>query len=241
MSEFFIIGPCALESMDQVKPLVSLCKRWNLEYFRAHIFKPRTNPFSFQGIGLEGLPIVDYIKSEGLKIVCEACSISQLEVIAEFSDVIQIGARNMQNFELLKAVGKNKNVIDNDPYIILKRGFANTYYEWISSAKYLEESGIDPKKIILCERGSRNSSSLNGVVLDFAIAFQALQKSGYKVIIDPSHGTKISEMVIPMAKAVVALEFDGVMIEVHPTPEKSLSDRDQAISILQLEEYLELL
>ncbi|MBF0314496.1 MAG: 3-deoxy-7-phosphoheptulonate synthase [Oligoflexia bacterium] len=242
----FIIGPCALETIEQVKPIVSLCKKYEIKHFRAQLFKPRTRAHSFQGLGLskQGLDIITYLKSEKMAIVSEAASIEQLESIISFADIVQIGARNMQNFELLKNVGKIlKNASQEKPdsqfpCVMLKRGFANTLEEWLASANYLEIGGVPSSHIILCERGTRNFSSPTGITLDLAMAYKAQQISKYRVIVDPSHGTRERGLVIPLTKASIAIGVDGVMIEVHPKPWESVSDPAQALSIEELDAYL---
>lgn len=234
-----IFGPCALESLEQITPVAAMMKRQGQTYIRTQLFKPRTNPDSFQGLGKDGVAILDalrktYSKNE-LKFVCEACSSDQLEIIAPWASVIQIGARNMQNFELLKAVGKH--ISDSHDYVLLKRGFANTVEEWLESARYLIQGGVPKEKVVLCERGTRSVTSPTGVQLDFIAALEA-KKSGFKVIIDPSHGSKKAEFVIPLAKASLQLGLDGVMVECHPRPAESVSDAKQAISIEVTEEFI---
>ncbi len=227
--EFNIVGPCSMESKGQMLQVIEVATKLGLSYVRAQVFKPRTNPTSFQGMGAEGISILEEIKTDEINFVCEVCSNEQFEMVKDIASIIQIGARNMQNFELLKYVSKN---FKND-FVLLKRGFSNTNLEWLSSAQYLIEGGINKDKIILCERGSRSFTSPTGVSLDFINALCA-KKEGFKVIIDPSHGTKHADFVIPLAKAAMAMEFDGVMVEAHPEPEKSVSDKDQAISLESL-------
>ncbi len=235
----YIFGPCALESLEQITPVAAMMRRHGLSYIRTQLFKPRTNPDSFQGLGKDGVAILEtlrktYSKDE-LKFVCEACSTDQLETIAPWASVIQIGARNMQNFELLKAVGKHFS--DQHDFVLLKRGFANTVEEWLESARYLIQGGVPKEKVVLCERGTRSVTSPTGVQLDFIAAMEA-KKSGFKVIIDPSHGSKKAEFVIPLAKASLQLGLDGVMVECHPRPAESVSDAKQAISIEVTEEFI---
>ena len=235
MSQFLIIGPCALEGIEQVRPIVEVAEKHGLVYFRANLFKPRTNTNSFQGLGRKGLPIIEFLLNHKMKLVCEAASLEQLQSVQQYASVIQIGARNMQNFELLKAVGKMTNP---KQLVMLKRGFANNIHEWLSSAEYLEKSGVPRQHIILCERGSRNFPAPNGVTLDLALAWKVKQETDYKVIIDPSHGTRESSLVLPMARAAMALDFDGLMVETHPRPLESLSDPQQAIAPKALDEFL---
>lgn len=236
MSSFtIIIGPCALESIEQVRPLVHIAKKHGLTYFRANIFKPRTSPQSFQGLGDKGLPILRYLIEQGMQPVCEAGSKEQLELLRDYASIIQIGARNMQNFELLKIVGKT---VGGKKTVMLKRGFANNMNEWLSSASYLEQSGIPKNHILLCERGSRHAASPQGVCLDLGLAEKVRQETNYKVIIDPSHGTRESSLVLPLAKAALAMAFDGIMVETHPHPSKSLVDSQQAVHPTLLDKFL---
>lgn len=236
---FFIIGPCALESMEQVLPLVRLAKKHQVPFFRANIFKPRTSPHSFQGLGKTGLTIINYLKSEGLKLVSEPCSTEHLEVVKEFATIIQIGARNMQNFEYLKSIGKQVDFSDPEKFVMLKRAFSCNETEWLSSAKYLEEYGVPRERIILCERGSRNFAAPYGVTLDLGLATKVKLENEYQVIIDPSHGTKNSDLVLPLTKGAMAMDFDGIMIETHPNPRESVSDAQQALHPDRLDKFLQ--
>lgn len=238
-NSLYIFGPCALESLEQIAPVAALLKRHNLTYLRTQLFKPRTDPSSFQGLGKSGEKILETLREtytvNELKFVCEACSSDQLEIIAPWASIIQIGARNMQNFELLKAVGKH--ISDQHDFVLLKRGFANTVEEWLASANYLIQGGVPKEKIVLCERGTRSVTSPTGVQLDFIAALEA-KKSGYLVITDPSHGSKKAEFVLPLARAGLALGLDGIMVECHPRPSESVSDAKQAISLEAMEEFI---
>lgn len=228
-----------MESREQMEAFVPFMKKWNLKYLRAPIFKPRTHPDSFQGVGEAGLPILEYLKASGFELVIEVCSIEQLKTALPFASILQIGARNMQNFEFLKSIGpvlKNSNA---KPYVMLKRGFGNTYEEWLNCALYLEKYGVEQKQIILCERGTKNHCSPSGVTLDFGIALKAKQETHYKVILDPSHGSSDDRLVLPLTQGILKMPFDGVMIESHPCPKQSVSDAQQAISIQDLERFLE--
>jgi 3-deoxy-7-phosphoheptulonate synthase len=233
-----IFGPCALESLEQITPVAELITKYKLPYLRAQLYKPRTNPDSFQGLGTKGLEILKVLRAKyslsELKFVCEAGSVEQLKIVAPVASIIQIGARNMQNFELLKAVGSEVTAATD--YVLLKRGFANTVEEWLESAKYLIQGGVPKEKILLCERGSRSLTSPTGVQLDFIAALEA-RKHGYKMIIDPSHGSKRAEFVLPLARASLQLDVDGVMIECHPEPAKSVSDAKQALSLPEMESF----
>ena len=238
MQQIIIIGPCALENIEQVRPIVEVAKKHKLEHFRANLFKPRTSPHSFQGLGYQGLPIIDFLLHHGMKLVSEACSLEQLDFVRDYASIVQIGARNMQNFELLKMLGKKIDFSLSEQMVMLKRGFSNDIGEWLSSAQYLEQSGVPHNRIILCERGSRNWASPNGVTLDLALAWKVKQETDYPVIIDPSHGTRESSLVLPLAKAAMAMDFDGLMIETHPHPLKSLSDPQQAVRPTALDQFL---
>lgn len=232
-NKLIIIGPCSLESYEQILEVSKTAKNIGTTYLRTQVFKPRTNPHSFQGLGTQGIEILN--KLSGFKFVMEACSEEQLKIISPVASIIQIGARSMQNFELLKSVGKYFDQNKHE-YVLLKRGFANSYEEWIYASEYLKAGGVPQEKILLCERGSRSLTSPTGTHLDFLCALKA-KNAGYKVIIDPSHGTGSKEFVLPMAKASLALELDGVMIECHPTPEKSVSDAKQALSLDEVESF----
>ena len=236
-NKLFILGPCSLESFEQISQVAKILHQHDVIYMRTQLFKPRTRPESFQGLGVEGISVLNKLRetysTQELRFVAEVCSEEQLAGIADHVQVIQIGARNMQNFELLKVIGK---YFKHD-FVLLKRGFANTLEEWLASAKYLEHFGVPKNKIVLCERGSRTLTSPTGVHLDF-IAAMAARNEGYQVVIDPSHGSKKREYVIPLAKASLAMDFDGVMIECHPEPAKSVSDAAQAISLEEASAFL---
>lgn len=238
---FFIVGPCSLESMEQMAQYIPFLKKHNLKYLRAPLFKPRTHPDSFQGLGISGIKIANFLKLQGAKLVIEVCSKDQLESVISLTSIIQIGARNMQNFELLKDIGKIYSQIDmsEKPFVMLKRGFGNNFNEWLNSALYLEKYGVPKNKIILCERGTRNSCSPTGVTLDFGMALKAKAETDYKIIVDPSHGSSDDRLVLPLTKASLFLNLDGLMIEAHPTPKQSVSDAHQAISLLELDRFLE--
>jgi 3-deoxy-7-phosphoheptulonate synthase len=216
---------------------VNLLKKHQLTYLRAQLFKPRTNPDSFQGIGEKGVEVLNALREiyPEVKFVCEAGSVEQLQFLAPIADAIQIGARNMQNFELLKRIGDYFD--QRHDFVLLKRGFANSVSEWLEAARYIAQSGVPQDKIVLCERGSRSLTSPTGVHLDFLAALEAKQK-GMRVIIDPSHGTKRTEFVLPLARASLQLNLDGLMIECHPCPKESVSDAAQALSIEELDQFI---
>lgn len=213
-------GPCAVESKEQLESVVSVIKD-NVHAFRAGAFKPRTRHSDFQGLGVAGLEIIKQVSTKySLPSVSEIVSI---ESIADFYDVdyLQIGARNMQNYELLKAVGKMRKVV------ILKRGFANTVDEFIASANYLVEFGA--KEVILCERGIRTISDSSRFTLDLSCITKIHNETDFKIIVDPSHAGGTQDQVRPLALAAVAAGADGLIIETHNQPQNALSDANQQI------------
>lgn len=217
-----IAGPCSVESYEQVLEIAKAAKAAGANLLRGGAFKPRTSPYSFQGLGLEGLDILCAVKKEtGLPIVTELMSPDYLDVFNEKVDLIQIGARNMQNFDLLKQLGKV-----NRP-ILLKRGLNATYEEWIMSAEYIMASGNE--NVILCERGIRTFESYTRNTLDLQSIPVLNRKTHLPVIIDPSHAGGKWWLVEPMAKAAVAAGADGLMIEVHNNPEAALCDGAQSL------------
>ncbi len=238
--KLIIAGPCAMEDHKQMLEVASCAYHNGIEYLRAAIFKPRTRPESFQGIGADvGLEILSDIKSEfkPLHFVSEVCSSDQFKLIKNHIQGIQIGTRSMQNFELLKFIAREFNP-EIHHFILLKRGFANTLEEWIASAEYLIAGGVPQHKIILCERGIRSASGVNGVIIDYASAYLAKKQYGFKVIIDPSHGTKQRSLVLPMAEMALNNHFDGVILEAHPRPSESVSDAAQAIGLTELAAFM---
>lgn len=222
-TDFLVIGgPCAVESEKQLKETAMAIKN-NIQILRGGAFKPRTSPESFQGLGEEGLKILKKV-SEELKVptVTEVLDTRDVELVAQYADFLQIGARNMQNFELLKEVGKSMKPV------ILKRGLAATIDEWISAAGYISNEGNN--QIILCERGIRTFETETRFTLDLSGAIVAKNKSGFPVIIDPSHATGRKELIKPLALAAKAAGLDGVMIEAHINPSEALCDKDQALT-----------
>ena len=217
-----IAGPCSVETRDQITSIAREVKKAGAGFLRGGAFKPRTSPYSFQGLGCEGLDLLLEAKKEtGLPIVTELMAIHQLEIF-DHVDVIQIGARNMQNFTLLKELGHCKKPI------LLKRGYANTITELLMAAEYIMAGGNE--QVILCERGIRSFDSYTRNILDLS-AVPALKKQSHlPVIVDPSHGTGLAWMVPSMTKAAVAAGADGIIVEVHNNPEKALSDGEQSIT-----------
>ena len=217
-----IAGPCSVESLDQVLEIAKAAKASGANLLRGGAFKPRTSPYSFQGLGLEGLDILCKVREEvGLPIVTELMSPDYLDVFEEKVDLIQIGARNMQNFDLLKQLGKVKRPI------LLKRGLNATYEEWIMSAEYIMASGNE--NVILCERGLRTFETFTRNTLDLQSIPVLNNKTHLPVVIDPSHAGGKWWLVEPMAKAAVAAGADGLMIEVHNNPECALCDGAQSL------------
>lgn len=210
-----IAGPCSVESYEQVLEIAKAAKASGANMIRGGAFKPRTSPYSFQGLGLEGLDILCAVRDEvGLPIVTELMSPDYLDVFNEKVDLIQIGARNMQNFDLLKQLGKV------DRPILLKRGLNATYEEWIMSAEYIMASGNE--NVILCERGIRTFESFTRNTLDLQSIPVLNSKTHLPVIIDPSHAGGKWWLVEPMAKAAIAAGANGLMIEVHNDPDSAL-------------------
>ena len=217
-----IAGPCSVESFDQVLEIAKAAKASGANLLRGGAFKPRTSPYSFQGLGLEGLDILCKVREEvGLPIVTELMSPDYLDVFEEKVDLVQIGARNMQNFDLLKQLGKVKRPI------LLKRGLNATYEEWIMSAEYIMASGNE--NVILCERGIRTFETFTRNTLDLQSIPVLNNKTHLPVVIDPSHAGGKWWLVEPMAKAAVAAGADGLMIEVHNNPECALCDGAQSL------------
>ncbi len=217
-----IAGPCAVESREQATIIAKEVKKYGATLFRGGAFKPRSSPYSFQGLEEEGLKILAEVREEtGLRVVTEITSPMQADLMSKYVDVIQIGARNMQNFELLKCAGRMGKPV------VLKRGLASTIEEWLMSAEYIAAEGNE--NIILCERGIRTFEPYTRNTLDLSAIPVLKQLTHLPVIIDPSHATGIREKVSPMARAAVAAGADGLMIEVHHKPEEALSDGPQSL------------
>lgn len=217
-----IAGPCAVESFDQVMRIAELVVGCGVEIFRAGAFKPRTSPYSFQGLGEEGLDILARVREEtGLKIVTEALDCDSLGMVNQYADMVQIGSRNMQNYLLLKAAGRLKKPV------LLKRGMAATLEEWLMAAEYILAEGNE--EVLLCERGVRTFSDHARFTLDLGVVPAIRDVTHLPVIVDPSHGTGLWSRVPPMAKAAIAAGADGVMLEVHHQPDKALSDGAQSL------------
>jgi len=217
-----IAGPCAVESRDQALTIAREVKRYGAVLFRGGAFKPRTSPYSFQGLQEEGLKILAEVReATGLGVVTEITSPAQADMMMKYIDVVQVGARNMQNFELLKCVGRIGKPV------VLKRGLSSTIEEWLMSAEYILSEGND--KVILCERGIRTFEPYTRNTLDLSAIPVLKTLTHLPVIIDPSHATGIREKVSPMARAAIAAGADGLMIEVHHDPDHALSDGPQSL------------
>lgn len=227
-----IAGPCAVESYESLIKTARSLKELGIKYLRAGAFKPRTSIYDFQGLQKEGLAILKQVKKEtGLKIVTEIPSVEYLEQFIEEVDIIQVGARNMQNFPLLLALGKI------DKPVMLKRGFGNTLEEWLCAAEYILAGGNN--NLILCERGIKTFENATRNTLDLASVAIIKQTTKIPVIVDPSHACGRSDIVIPLAKAGLAAGADGLLIEVHYNPLQALSDSAQAITTQQCKSLLE--
>jgi 3-deoxy-7-phosphoheptulonate synthase len=217
-----IAGPCSIENRDQAFEIAELVAASGAQFFRGGAFKPRTSPYAFQGLGLEALRIMADIRERyGLRIVTEAIDAESLALVAEWADVIQIGARNMQNFSLLKKAGKLRKPV------LLKRGLSATLEEFLMSAEYIMSEGN--YQVILCERGVRTFADHSRNTLDLSIVPAVQRLSHLPILVDPSHGTGRRDSVLPMARAAVASGCDGILVEVHNHPDKALSDGPQSI------------
>src|SRR5881396_3289475 len=224
-----IAGPCAIESHAQAFAVAESVRRSGARFFRGGAFKPRTSPYAFQGLGVEGLKILAEIREAyGLKIVTEALDESGVDLVERYGDMIQIGARNMQNFSLLRRVGKSSLPV------LLKRGLSATLDEWLLAAEYVMSEGN--YQIVLCERGVRTFAQHTRNTLDLAAVPAVRRISHLPIIIDASHGTGKNYMVTPLARAGVAVGADGLMIEVHCKPEEALSDGAQALTLDEFEQ-----
>ena len=217
-----ISGPCTVETREQTLETAEVCKAVGSTMLRGGAFKPRTSPYTFQGLGKPALEILAEARElTGLPIVTECMDIRQLEDVLEVADVIQLGARNMQNFDLLAEVGRSGRPV------LLKRGLSNTIEEWLLSAEYVAKEGND--QIMLCERGIRTFETATRSTLDLSAVPVAKNLSSLPVIVDPSHAAGKRDLILPMARAAVAAGCDGLIVEVHPSPEHALCDGPQAL------------
>ena len=217
-----IAGPCSIESREQAFAIAEQVAASGAQFFRGGAFKPRTSPYAFQGLGVEALVIMAEIRARfGLRIVTEALDNESLDLAAKWADVVQIGARNMQNFSLLKRAGRLRKPV------LLKRGLAATLEEFLMSAEYVMSEGN--YEVILCERGVRTFADHARNTLDLSIIPAVRRLSHLPILVDPSHATGKRDSILPMARAAVASGADGIMVEVHNHPEKALSDGPQSI------------
>jgi len=215
-------GPCAVESREQLLEAAKIVKECGAQFLRGGAYKPRTSPYSFQGLEEQGLQyLAEARELTGLSIVTEVVDSSSVPIVSKYADVLQIGARNMQNYQLLKAVGKTKKPI------LLKRGIAATIDEWLHAAEYILSEGND--QVIFCERGIRTFETHTRNTLDLSAVAVIKELSHLPIIVDPSHGTGVRSLVAPMAKAAIAAGADGLIIEVHPNPAQALSDGAQSL------------
>ena len=216
-------GPCAVESKEQLFEAAEIVKQAGAQFLRGGAYKPRTSPYAFQGLEVEGLKyLAEARERTGLRVVTEVTTVEAIERVVEYADMLQIGARNMQNFGLLKEVGKCGKPV------LLKRGLAATIDEWLNAAEYIMNAG-NPN-VVLCERGIRTYETYTRNTLDLSAVAAVKHLSHLPIIVDPSHGTGKWRMVKPMAFAAIAAGADGVMMEVHPNPAKALSDGPQSLT-----------
>ncbi len=227
----FIFGPCAVEGYDQVAQVAEAVKNKGLKLLRGGAFKPRTSPYDFQGLGVEGLKILKQVADQyDLAVISEIVNPAHIEEAMEYLDVIQIGDRNMQHFELLKAVG------DVDKPVLLKRGLSATIAEFINAAEYIMSRGNG--KIMLCERGIRTYETATRNTLDISAVPILKQETHLPVFVDVTHSTGRRDLLLPTAKAAIAIGADGVMAEVHPDPAVALSDSAQQMDLDMFDEFL---
>ncbi len=225
-------GPCAIESEEQVDTIAEKVANHGASILRGGAFKPRTSPYSFQGLGEEGLKYMRRAADKhGLKMVTEVMGKSQVGLVSRYSDILQIGSRNMQNYNLLREVGKT-----NRP-VLLKRGFASTVEEFLMAAEYVMSEGNED--VILCERGIRTFSDETRFTLDLSVVPVIKDKSHLPIVIDPSHSTGVRDKVIPMARAGIAAGADGMIVEVHHEPENAKSDGPQSLRPGQFAELMD--
>ena len=226
-----IAGPCSIEGREMILETADFLSSLGVKILRGGAFKPRTSPYSFQGLGVKGLEYMrEAADKYGMKIVSEALGQDTLDVVEEYVDMVQIGARNSQNFNLLKEGGERKKPI------LLKRGFMNTVEELLQSAEYIALQGN--MNIVLCERGIRTFETSTRNTLDISAVPVIKSQSHLPVIVDPSHASGRRDLIIPLSKAAMAVGANGIMVEVHPRPEKALSDGKQSLNFKEFEELM---
>lgn len=216
-------GPCSIEGLDQIRKCAAIAKKGGATFLRGGAFKPRTSPYAFQGLEEEGLRYIRQAADEfGMKVITEVMDEAHIDMVAAYSDILQIGARNMQNFKLLSAVGKTGKPIG------LKRGISGTISEWLNAAEYIAVEGKSP--IIFIERGIRTYETATRNTFDLSAVPLIKQLSHFPIIVDPSHGTGVWDLVPPMARAGVASGADGMIVEIHPDPKNAWSDGPQSLN-----------
>ncbi len=226
-----VAGPCAVESRDQMQKTLSMLKAEGLFFVRGGIYKMRTDPHSFQGLREKGISLIREIKKTfDFCFVSEVTDPGQIEALSQVVDVFQVGTRNMYNYELLKELGRQTKPV------LLKRAFSALTKEWLLAGEYVTGQGNE--KLILCERGIRTFETATRNTLDLSAGLLVQKESPFPVIVDPSHGTGRRDLVSGMAKAVAGAGLDGLLVEVHPEPEKALSDANQALDFSQLSTLL---
>jgi 3-deoxy-7-phosphoheptulonate synthase len=226
-----IAGPCAVETREQARTIAAAVSAAGARLFRGGAYKPRTSPYSFQGLAEEGLQILAEVRKDfGLKIVTEAIDVESVDLVERYADVIQIGARNMQNFSLLKRAGRSRRPV------LLKRGISATLDELLMAAEYILSEGN--YNVILCERGIRTFADHTRNTLDLSVIPAVQRLSHLPIIVDPSHGTGRREKVIPLSRAAIAVGADGLIVEVHHQPEAALSDGNQSIQPPEFEQLM---
>ena len=226
-----VAGPCAVESREQAFQIAKHVKAAGVRLFRGGAYKPRTSPYSFQGLGEPGLKILAAVREEfGLGVVTEAIDNESLDLVEQYADVIQIGARNMQNFSLLKRAGRSRKPV------LLKRGMSATLDEFLMAAEYLMSEGN--YNVILCERGVRTFSDYTRNTLDLSVVPAVQRRSHLPIVVDPSHGTGRRNKVLPLSRAAVAVGSNGLLVEVHHDPDHALSDGPQSILPEELEQLI---
>lgn len=232
-SEFIVMaGPCSVETREQLLETADAVKQAGAQILRGGAYKPRTSPYDFQGLEVEGLKLLAEARERtGLKIVTEVVTTEDTEIVAEYADILQVGARNMQNFALLKRLGSIRRPV------LLKRGMSSTIKELLLSAEYIATHGND--QVILCERGIRTFETATRNTLDLAAVPLLNELSHLPVVVDPSHGTGRRSLIRPMAKAAIAIGADGLIIEVHPRPHEAWSDGPQSLTLPMFAEIME--
>ena len=227
-----IAGPCGVETESQTMTAAIAVKDAGADMLRGGAFKPRTSPYAFQGLGIEGLRILEKAgRKTGLPVVTEVIDPRDVHWVAEYADLLQVGARNMQNFSLLRELGRC------DKPVLLKRGMYSTIEEWLNCAEYILSEG-NPN-VILCERGIRTFETYTRNTMDLSAVAAVRELTHLPVISDPTHGTGRPNLILPMSLASLAAGADGLIVEVHPEPEKALSDGDQALTPAQFSQYMQ--